>query len=342
MISSLEFLGGKDSGYIVNPKYKQVLKKKYIGWSDEDIQNDIKRRKDNNEYVPYHWREDYYKTVTDGKENPQLVKNLLNRKFEFSPDKINVLFGPNGSGKTTILKTIANYCLCGNQDNLDGYTNVMRVPPLDYGFSWDKDDDKYTQEKLIGVLNNKSNLAKVGWDGSVVYYENFAGRRTHGCIGDLVGSLFDQREEFLYLAERGKMSEGQNSIYLLSQLIKICENIPTREQLEKDVEGYKKNDAWYLVAKNNFEYIKSFGEGNGRMTLLLDEVDKSMDICNVLLLYKDWLPKLQEKYNIQIIIVSHSPLMLSNIVQDNDKYNFISLDKRYTREMKELYKGIKF
>jgi hypothetical protein len=66
------------------------------------------------------------------------------------------------------------------------------------------------------------------------------------------------------------------------------------------------------------------------------------DIENTLMLYRDFLPMLRNKYNIQIILVSHSPLMLSNIVQNSDNYNFISLDKEYTKEMKNLFKGVNF
>jgi hypothetical protein len=71
-------------------------------------------------------------------------------------------------------------------------------------------------------------------------------------------------------------------------------------------------------------------------------MDKSLDIENTLLLYRDFLPALQKKYNIQIILVSHSPLMLSNIIQNSDDYNFISLDTKYTKEMKKLFKGVSF
>lgn len=344
MLTKLKFKGGKDSGYIVEPKYKKVPKKMYEGWTEDDMRKDMESKKQKRYCISYHWKEEYYKTVKDGKKNPQLVKNLLNRNFVFSKDKINILFGPNASGKTTILKTIANYCMCGNKESSDGFTNFKKYEPLDYGFYIDNTD--INKENLIKLINNKSNTAEIGWDGSPVYYENFAGRSasSHGSIGDLTGSLLDGHEEILYLMNKDKISQGQNSIMLLNQLIKICENIPTHTDFEKELEICSKrmNDRWIDAFKTNYEYIKSYGEGNGCMTLLLDEIDKSMDIGNVLKLYKDWLPRLNKKYNVQIIIVSHSPLMLSNIIQNNENYNFISLDEKYTNEMKELYNGITF
>jgi predicted ATPase len=343
MITSLKFTGGKDSGYIVENKTKLVPKKKYEGWSEDDMRADMEKRKRKGYYVSYHWRDEYYKLVSDGKKNPQLVKNLLKREFKFSADKINILFGPNGSGKTTILKTIANYCMCGEQGSSDGYTNFKKFQPLDYGCSFNN-PTKYSLDNLIKKINAKSNKAEIKWDGSPVYYENLAGRRQTGSIGDMAGSLFNDREEFEYLICKDKISQGQNSFVIVNQLIKICENIPTREYFDADLKRCEKshNDVWMNAFTTNYEYIKSYGDGKGCMTLLLDELDKSMDISNVVRLYKELLPAIQKKYGVQIIIVSHSPLMLSNIIQENDAYNFISIDDDYTTTVKELYKGIKF
>lgn len=343
MITSLKFTGGKDSGYIVENKTKLVPKKKYEEWSEDEMRADMEKRKRKGYYVPYHWRDEYYKLVSDGKKNPQLVKNLLKKEFKFSADKINILFGPNGSGKTTILKTIANYCMCGDNSSSDGYTNFKKFQPLDYGCSFNN-PTKYSLDNLIKNIDARSNRAEIKWDGSPVYYENLAGRRQTGSIGDMAGSLFNDREEFEYLMCKDKISQGQNSFVIVNQLIKICENIPTREDFDADLKRCEKshNDIWMKAFTTNYEYIKSYGDGKGCMTLLLDELDKSMDISNVVRLYKDFLPAIQKKYGVQIIIVSHSPLMLSNIIQDNDAYNFISIDDDYTTTVKELYKGIKF
>ena len=41
-------------------------------------------------------------------ENKTLFKNVVERTFEFFPDRINILFGPNQCGKTTVLRAIAH------------------------------------------------------------------------------------------------------------------------------------------------------------------------------------------------------------------------------------------
>ena len=108
------------------------------------------------------------------------------------------------------------------------------------------------------------------------------------------------------------------------------------------MEKNKHNEHWYKTGCLALKYINEHYSPGAKMTLLLDEMDKSLDIENTLLLYRDYLPTLQKKYDIQIILVSHSPIMLTNIVQDSPNYNFISIDKKYTKQMKELFKGVSF
>ena len=71
-----------------------------------------------------------------------IVKNLGEKTITFDPDKINVIFGPNGCGKTTILKAIANVCLCGDKNSMDGYTNPYHLNPLCINGKLD-DETKY-------------------------------------------------------------------------------------------------------------------------------------------------------------------------------------------------------
>lgn len=346
MIYSIEFNKEPKKGYIFNKKYKTVLRTPYKDWTveqiDEYIKNEIERT--GSKYClgrnPY---EHFYTEVSDGYENPQLIKNLVGKKIEFEKDKINVLFGPNGSGKTTIIKTIANYCLCGDNHTCDGYTNVVKHGPLDFGASFFEDKEcDYNIENAIHNLS-KLNYANVEWDGHPVYFENTYGRKDTGKFGDLTGGLFStSKDEFIYVANRSKLSLGQNTIYMINKLSEVIERCPTLDDFVNEVKRYERNESWTKAITSQLNYIKSNYKENSCMTLLLDEMDKSLDIENTLMLYRDFLPMLRNKYNIQIILVSHSPLMLSNIVQNSDKYNFISLDKKYTKEMKNLFKGVNF
>ena len=44
------------------------------------------------------------------------------------------------------------------------------------------------------------------------------------------------------------------------------------------------------------------------------------------------LPKVVETTGIQIIIISHSPIVLSKKIRNNEIYNIISIDEDYTKD----------
>lgn len=67
-------------------------------------------------------------------------------------------------------------------------------------------------------------------------------------------------------------------------------------------------------------YINEVSEGRGCVTYSYSEV----------------LPALSEKYGQQIIIISHSPLVLRDRIYKSDRYNFISIDDEYTERCREI------
>jgi predicted ATPase len=263
-------------------------------------------------------------------ENPVLLTNLYNRKFKFADKKINVLFGPNASGKSTIIKAIAAHCLCGEDTRVqDGLTNFKKYNPTDYGLFEDR-----TKEKFLNLIDKTAgNIVNVDWDGGFVYNDNFSSRRSVS-IGDLCGGVIDDiGEEIHYILGKGKISMGQNSIYLINKLTKICTNKFSIDDIDTSFEKeYKRvNDVWGNTWKLAYDYIKEkHTDDNASLTIMLDEIDKSLDINNIIMLYTEVLPKLVQKYNVQVILVSHSPIILSDKIYNSEDYNIISLDKEYT------------
>lgn len=343
MITSLEFTG---KGYITSPKYKDIYKE---GLSKEEIQ----KIREKTHARGREW-EKICKTVEDGYKNQHLIDHLLNRKFEFSPDKINVLFGPNGCGKTTIIKAIAAYAMCGSDSQFDGFTNLSSYSPTNMSLSFIfNDDEENTQEKyyedLIKAIERRSgNQAKLGWDGYPVYYENFSNRRSYS-FGDLEGSLIESEfEELNYIFGKNNVSAGQNTIWMINKLTAIAiKEIDISKFIDEVNEKIKKvNSTWggcYQACIDYYNtYYKPGIENNNRLTILLDEMDKSLDIHNVARLYSEVLPRLVEKYPIQIILVTHSPLILSKNIRESKYYNIISINDEYTNEVLEGLKGFSF
>ena len=344
MITSLIFTGKGSNDYIKRIKYKEVYKK---GLSEKEIKEiRMKTHARGPEWAKV------CKTVKDGYQNQHLIDHLLKRKFEFTP-YINVLFGPNGCGKTTIIKAIAAYAMCGSDSQFDGMTNLASYSPTNMSLSFIFDDEDKTQDKyyndLIKAIERRSgNQAKLGWDGYPVYYENFSGRKCYG-IGDLEGSLIESGlEELNYMFGKNSISAGQNTIWMINKLTSIATREIDIKKYIEDVENKIKsvNSIWGSCYKAGIDYYNTYYkpgiENNNRLTVLLDEMDKSLDIQNVARLYSEVLPKLVEKYPIQIILVTHSPLILSRNIRENKYYNIISINDDYTNDVLEGLKGFSF
>ena len=330
MIKSLTFTG--EFGYI-NEKIKEptcpvrgYYGKKTPSWFYKDMS---KREKEMFE----RWKKEHteWEKHKDDYTNPHLVKNLLNRKFEFDAGKINVIFGPNASGKTTILRAIA-----GNAGCEDGYPQLLSPLDIhDFGEKASAETFKRTRNKSM------RNSADIEWDGVPVYYDNFANRKSYGAIGDLCGSVLgdDIMSEVQWIMGKNKSSMGQQSIFLINKLFDIAQSHLSFKDIFKQYvneDGTRKkmrvNDVWEDTYNIQLDYYMGFPNSCENLpgTFLFDELDKSLDILNVYNLYANVLPDFVRKTGVQVIIISHSPLVLMDKIRNNDMYNFISIDEEYT------------
>lgn len=335
MIKSITFTG--ESGYITKkiPEPECNVRGYGLkGYSSKNFSESEKEAIKVYKKKHKHWAR-YQK---DSYANPQLVKNLMGRKIEFKPGKINLIFGPNASGKTTILKAIAG---CGG--TTDGYPTL--VGPLDLKSGW---DEKLSYDHMTKYISDMMmNSADIDWDGAPIYYDNFANRKSYGCIGDMCGSVLgdDIMTEIQYMMSKDKISLGQNTMYLMNRLFDIAkEHLCYADIFKKYVNQdgtFKKdfgcNDVWGEAYKYQLSYYLSREKSlvKSPSTFLFDELDKSLDIANIYALYTEVLPRLVKETGIQVIIISHSPLVLSDKIRNSEMYNLISTDEQYTKDCLE-------
>lgn len=283
-----------------------------------------------------------WKKHKDDYNNPILAKNLLNRTFHFESNKINLIFGPNASGKTTILKALG-----GIAGTTDGYAQLL--PPLDVRDFGEKASIDTFKRKLQKMMRNS---AIIDWDGTPIYYDNFANKKSYGQLGDLGGSVLgdDIGIELQYIMSKDQISQGQNSMYLMSRLFDIAkQNLSYKDIFSKYVNDdgtYKPmndNDVWQEAYKAQLDYYFGFENSLKKLpgTFLFDELDKSLDIINIYYLYNEILPTFVKNTGVQIIIISHSPLVLSEKIRNNEMYNIISIDEDYTKECLEKLNDLK-
>jgi hypothetical protein len=247
------------------------------------------------------------------------------------------------------MRALAAYSLCGAGCQFDGMTNLLCYSPENMNTPIWKDEDVTYRELFYEAMDNQAkNQAIVDWDGYPVYYENTAGRKYYS-IGDMEGGLCEDLEDELQFTFGGKSSSsGQNTIWMINKLTAIAIRKPNIQQLidlcNKRIKNV--NDIWANCYKENLAYfeekIANSDLENNRLTVLLDEMDKSLDILNVTYLYKEVLPQLVKKYPLQLILVTHSPLILTKNIRESESYNIISVDEKYTSKVLNNLKGFEF
>ena len=352
MIKSIIFKGDGKEDYIMEHGYEYQIRR---GKSKKKAEEIWKKNHGRGPEVDKYWE-----YVDTGFQNKYLHKTLLNRKIEFKPNCINVLFGPNGSGKTTIIRAIASYCLCGNEQYLDGYTSFLRYTPRNmFGLGFFLHDDEKGEQDPVeyyrgqiwkSVERNAKNKATIEWDGSPTYFENNV-CKSNAKLGEGQGGLFSSfAEEVTYAMDKKKISSGQNSIFMINKLFDVIEKCPTVDDIQnianKATSRY--NDVWTNCTIANRKYYDEMIMGdaptheNLQPTILMDEIDKSLDIFNVARLYLEAIPMLVKKTNCQIILVSHSPLIVSRNIMESKYYNVISMDDEFTKGCMDSLSGISF
>ena len=301
----------------------------------------FKEEKYNRDYEVWEKDKKFYDEHKGQFTNPA-AGNLIGKTFEFEPGKLNIIFGPNGCGKTTILKAIAGTA------GIPGDGITKPGDPSDV-FGFGLGEEKYSVKEVAKHIEElKKNSAVVDWDGNVVYYDNFAETMKHGYgyIGGLEGTALGSFEQEISFRFNGsKINAGKKAMWLLGNVVEYQKKGIT---LEKIFDAYVKRDRmnslWKKSYKAQSEYFQQY-ENYGKevpMTFLFDEPEVNFDIMTVWKLYSGVFPKICDEYGTQFITVSHSPLVLADEVAGNEKVNIISIDEEYTKQVKELLNGLKF
>lgn len=269
--------------------------------------------------------------------NEDTKKYLIGKKFRFDSTKINVIFGPNGSGKTTILRTIAGWA-----NVKDGFTTLQGPLDIDIPWSFEK---KAEYDFVKDHLKKKcvKNPSKISWDGNPIYYHNFAHRLSYGyCqLGQMVGGILkDFKDEMTWRMCEFTTNAGRKAMFMVDRLTEYMQN----ELCYKDLLVGERhvNESWKNAYKHQLDYFSSYPafDKKSKITLLLDEIDTSFDITAIWNLYYRILPEIVKKYGCQLILVTHSPIILSDKIFNNPIYNIISIDEQYTKECRDGIKNI--
>ena len=211
------------------------------------------------------------------------LEGVGNQVFEFN-DKLNVLFGPNGCGKSSLLKIIKAYCGIRqggwSQISQEHALAASRREHFPYAYSH------------FSPGNCK---AHVKWDGTPSFYnegdvkaDNFAFFFNNERMSEDGITTGDDHMDAMAL----KPSSGQYRLQKLNKIMNILGKPPL-------LNGHTPEA----------QYIQTLPR-NGKISILMDEPERALSLPKQLELFK-MLEEMSDKY--QIIIATHSPFVLFNL-----------------------------
>ena len=134
-------------------------------------------------------------------------------------------------------------------------------------------------------------------------------------------------QSILYGVSESAKSRGT---YRLLRITDIQDNtvnwntVPFTDYEDEKAEAYLLKDGDILFARTGATVGKSY---------LVNNLQEKAIYASYLIRVKTnhyVLPEFVKKTGVQVIIISHSPLVIMDKIRNNDMYNFISIDEEYT------------
>lgn len=266
------------------------------------------------------------KSITIKKQENSVLEKCWGTKTLNFTDSINVLFGPNGCGKSVLLNTLSLYT---GVSEYGGWSEPIK--PIGGQIRINRNYNELRTKK--GYLDYAHESAKLGkanldWDGVAAYFSNITEKSSFQLLGDAMNGMTNEMNltEAINL-NSSKASSGQKTLFHLSKLQN--EKVPNLA-----IEAYKDcNEAWQEYGRLLSNYVKDLPR-NGKPSLLLDEPDRSLDFSNQKQFWELFIPIMAKKF--QIIVATHSPFVLTK-----DNINVITQDNYYQKAKDIFYKSFK-
>lgn len=248
--------------------------------------------------------------------------------IEFKPG-INIIVGANGCGKSTLIKTIATYLLCGN--------GCMKTP-TGYNAVGDAVNDRHLwdpteSEKLLDGIDVAHD-----YNGVAFILRNSYEMENGDALRDM--------DSFVSAYKRRVSSMGENTMFSIQTLFDVMFADKGVEYLAFPVANLKKimdnaGDVWKERIRQLLQYYKrnqvtDLTPEDFQYTVLMDEPDRNLDIYNL-----DQVADIlsQDKEMTQLIATVHNPLLIARLSQ-KPNVNIIEMTEGYVNAVHtEIFKS---
>lgn len=250
-----------------------------------------------------------------------------NVKYEFT-NGLNIIIGPNGCGKTTLIDILAKKMSIVNPE--DVFQKILKNLSTFYNF-------KNSEKK--GIYEDYIKKTYVGGGHSLDVNMEYSNVLTYL----LNRKSFDHKKEFDKLIATGasKSSFGASAIESLrksqisysngeSSVSKIMQFIDlSSSKCKFTYEMMKSRDTDFgILSEKTYKLMEDWQNRHAsdqKPTILIDEMDEGMDFFNQIIYWEEVIPKLVEKY--QVIMVTHSLMAFSDKIKKTCEPNFINFFK---------------
>lgn len=248
--------------------------------------------------------------------------------IEFKPG-INIIVGANGCGKSTLIKTIATYLLCGN--------GCMKTP-TGYNSVGDAVNDRHLWDPTEGEKLLDGVDVAHDYNGVAFILRNSYEMENGDALRDM--------DSFVSAYKRRVSSMGENTMFSIQTLFDVMFADKGVEYLAFPVANLKKimdnaGDVWKERLKKLLQYYKrnqvtDLTPEDFQYTVLMDEPDRNLDIYNL-----DQVADIlsQDKEMTQLIATVHNPLLIARLSQ-KPNVNIIEMTEGYVNAVHtEIYKS---
>lgn len=248
--------------------------------------------------------------------------------IEFKPG-INIIVGANGCGKSTLIKTIATYLLCGN--------GCMKTP-TGYNAVGDAVNDRHLWDPTEGEKLLDGVDVAHDYNGVAFILRNSYEMENGDALRDM--------DSFVSAYKRRVSSMGENTMFSIQTLFDVMFADKGMEYLAFPVANLKKimdnaGDVWKERIRQLLQYYKrnqvtDLTPENFQYTVLMDEPDRNLDIYNL-----DQVADIlsQDKEMTQLIATVHNPLLIARLSQ-KPNVNIIEMTEGYVNAVHtEIYKS---